>query len=878
MSAQKLQDAPKAHRATIGAIGHVPQARFSLPTSAGDFPSRVSPSRGSQRGPTVVGFATIDDNEDDENEEEGEELPKDPKLKCLYLREKTKRIKADLQVVKEKSRTAKEAEFQKFAEELRDNTNEDALKKARQTIANLKQDESDIWKNVALIQQRENLFQILTQAWSTWREAAQYQKLMFRSKRLADTLERERDLVIQLHTERWLRFMIGLLEVQKERNQYAIQKDPFLESIHFRKTVCQAASQVSHAQPANPHSFLSEHFAAVSDRKMKSKRKDNSKIGQEFEKLSFPETLGPFALLETQQLGRDIQIDSEKPDGQRTWFIDRDAAIWSSSEDLKRLSGRIETWPIRGTLGPAQSLNTFADDQIQYMKAPQQADSFTWSAPYPIDFAKGSEELVAAVANNGAPEVAFILRGGFVFLNLSNKVCGLCTIAPAIPDSGMQFGEPLPWKPEWTAVLAQRFSRITIQALKDKGAHYYCWIRPQEPELESLDIGGWKFNYGGFCYLFHEDIVVRVGTALVDDCKPEDLRDCIFPLEQVLPTINAQQTFEFVGNMWEMFSSKLNTPYFALTSAIEDLLDKGAVSKKKYDVLMEAIEKISSGRGAEVERNQNAGEKGEKGETDVLSPWLQSVGCIMEDNVTKEEMVQAEDDLQNIQIALQAQTAIEEEKLNEMDFDCLATDPQKILPLIGAIFQCNSMQLTRQFDIDVKILERFLSAIKLQYRDTPYHNWNHAWDVLQFCFMLCNVQKLAKDQNTLSSFNVLVLFTCAIAHDVGHPGVSNQYLSRTGSSLAITYNDQSILENMHSATLFRTLEHGVCEDTESNQDFLRGLSVEQYMLFREKAIRAILATDMSQHFSFVQRLHVATQSSGGAKKRGKQKDTDQQGY
>ena len=50
--------------------------------------------------------------------------------------------------------------------------------------------------------------------------------------------------------------------------------------------------------------------------------------------------------------------------------------------------------------------------------------------------------------------------------------------------------------------------------------------------------------------------------------------------------------------------------------------------------------------------------------------------------------------------------------------------------------------------------------------------------------------------------------SCLIAslgHDIGHPGLTNRYLIASKHTLALRYNDISILENMHSSTIFTLL-------------------------------------------------------------------------
>ena len=47
----------------------------------------------------------------------------------------------------------------------------------------------------------------------------------------------------------------------------------------------------------------------------------------------------------------------------------------------------------------------------------------------------------------------------------------------------------------------------------------------------------------------------------------------------------------------------------------------------------------------------------------------------------------------------------------------------------------------------------------------------------------------------------------AFIHDTDHPGFTNSFQIATESSLALTYNDKSILENHHLSTVFKLLKN-----------------------------------------------------------------------
>ena len=67
---------------------------------------------------------------------------------------------------------------------------------------------------------------------------------------------------------------------------------------------------------------------------------------------------------------------------------------------------------------------------------------------------------------------------------------------------------------------------------------------------------------------------------------------------------------------------------------------------------------------------------------------------------------------------------------------------------------------------------------------------------------------LLQESNTaewMSPIERLASLLASFGHDVGHPGVNNNYLIATKHSLAIVHNDLSPLENMHCATLYDVL-------------------------------------------------------------------------
>ncbi|KAI8887220.1 HD-domain/PDEase-like protein [Backusella circina FSU 941] len=108
----------------------------------------------------------------------------------------------------------------------------------------------------------------------------------------------------------------------------------------------------------------------------------------------------------------------------------------------------------------------------------------------------------------------------------------------------------------------------------------------------------------------------------------------------------------------------------------------------------------------------------------------------------------------------------------------------------------------------------FLTDLANVYHDeNPYHNFAHAVDVLQcLFFMLCEMGVLPftskrKKGLLLRPSDAFSLLIAAIGHDAAHPGVNNLFLINSATPLAVLYNDRSVLESLHSMTLFQILRN-----------------------------------------------------------------------
>ena len=133
-------------------------------------------------------------------------------------------------------------------------------------------------------------------------------------------------------------------------------------------------------------------------------------------------------------------------------------------------------------------------------------------------------------------------------------------------------------------------------------------------------------------------------------------------------------------------------------------------------------------------------------------------------------------------------------------------------------------ELLNRFHIDEQKLPlcRFLHKIEGMYNPNPYHNALHATDVLQTLHAILHRGGVA---HYLDDVGLLACYVAAIIHDVGHTGVSNNFLIKTRHDLAVLYNDTTVQENMHLSSAFQLLG-------QKDYNFLSHLSEADFLEFR----------------------------------------------
>jgi len=194
---------------------------------------------------------------------------------------------------------------------------------------------------------------------------------------------------------------------------------------------------------------------------------------------------------------------------------------------------------------------------------------------------------------------------------------------------------------------------------------------------------------------------------------------------------------------------------------------------------------------------------------------------------------------------LEAMAEHSDSKLCTWDFNSLGLKLPESCAVCSAIIE---RATGKMLTIDEDKLHAFVNKAAAGYLKGPqYHNWSHAVDVTHVMFML--LQRCSKNNLLMSWLEDFALMVSAACHDIGHPGVTNDFMVQTSSDLAIRYNDTSPLENMHCARLFELV-------TAPSTAIFSTLSAVQYKEVRGICIEAILHTDNKHHVDCVRKLQM----------------------
>lgn len=189
--------------------------------------------------------------------------------------------------------------------------------------------------------------------------------------------------------------------------------------------------------------------------------------------------------------------------------------------------------------------------------------------------------------------------------------------------------------------------------------------------------------------------------------------------------------------------------------------------------------------------------------------------------------------------------------------------------------------LFKQLKINPLNFLTFFRSLEEHYHPVPYHNRQHATDVLHAMAYLLRqpiigfkqrhlrdaqtsseamaeltteVRKQSRKSNSidvaslppgsceslrtvLSPVQLAACFIAAAAHDCDHPGRTNGFFTATNHTLAKSHGKKSVLEKHHLAKTWRLLKN-------DSNNFLENVGSEDFAIFQSLLNKLILATDL----------------------------------
>ncbi|TID19858.1 hypothetical protein CANINC_003653 [Pichia inconspicua] len=151
-------------------------------------------------------------------------------------------------------------------------------------------------------------------------------------------------------------------------------------------------------------------------------------------------------------------------------------------------------------------------------------------------------------------------------------------------------------------------------------------------------------------------------------------------------------------------------------------------------------------------------------------------------------------------------------------------------------------------------LRSFLFFTRDNYRiGNPFHNFRHAIDVLQASYYFLKVLNESSNYK-ISHFDAFTLLLSSLGHDIGHPGVTNAFMSNLESPLTKEF-PTSILENYHflkfQKILIPFLEKMFADGLLAVDGFK---SLKDLNRLNDLMYSTIIATDMAKHNEFVSKI------------------------
>jgi len=155
--------------------------------------------------------------------------------------------------------------------------------------------------------------------------------------------------------------------------------------------------------------------------------------------------------------------------------------------------------------------------------------------------------------------------------------------------------------------------------------------------------------------------------------------------------------------------------------------------------------------------------------------------------------------------------------------------------------------LIERCSLDTKVAQNFFAAVEANYGGNPYHNAQHAADVAVAVHLFLSEHDLMETRFA-DPVACLAVLIAGVVHDFAHPGTTNPHEVKTASVRHKAFGDAGILEKFHVRAAFALMR-------DPKLNILQPLDHAGYARCRRAIVKAVLATDLGRHMTYVERLN-----------------------
>jgi len=231
----------------------------------------------------------------------------------------------------------------------------------------------------------------------------------------------------------------------------------------------------------------------------------------------------------------------------------------------------------------------------------------------------------------------------------------------------------------------------------------------------------------------------------------------------------------------------------------------------------------------------------------VTEAWL---AALKERRYVEEFDAEAEcDDALPSFLSVDAWTGDEAFDIDSWEYDVIRlheTTGGHALAAVGPIL-LRRHSLFDRCSLNTEVARNFFAAVEANYGDNPYHNAVHAADVAVAVHLFLSEHDLmeARFADPVACLAVLI---AGVVHDFAHPGTTNPHEVKTSSKRHKAFGDAGILEKFHVRAAFALMR-------DPKLNILQPLDHAGYARARRTIVKAVLATDLGRHMTYVERLN-----------------------